>query len=239
MLSARPIDMALYAKCPKKCQYLWGYEKTITPESQLIQTVIKKTFEHHLRLDKIASWRKIRQWIQDIIINTGYTFTNEYEETKNLLTKLSNWYNLHYLEDYTDVGFINFPVRLELGSHFILKDTIDIVSIGDQIRLFDFDEVDDWDSLLYYNGLKLYNNIEVLSRIWAFNKLTGQKVDEYIRFVNGQGTIKAVKIRELDKILEQTDGMVRQITQGIKSNVFYPSFSKECINCPFKKGCSI
>lgn len=230
-----------YARCPKRYSFSRTLRPKISVERRVIQDVVKYIYLYHTRHGKLIPWRHIPSKTHQVLSDLSESLdpTQIYQETKNLLTRLSGWYNKHYLTEYCDEGIINLPIRIGLGTHLTYADSVDIVTIGKKLRLYDFDEVRDKMALSYYTGIKVYNDLGVLSRIWAFWRAAETMPEEYVRLVMSCQTITPVKITITEPLLEKAEKIVRQIARGVQDDAFYPAYSEQCLQCPYKDHCSV
>jgi len=234
-------DITAYSRCPKRYSFSGTDQLKVSVEQHVIQTVVKHIYLYHARQGHLIPWRHIPSRTHQVLsdLTDSLDPIQVYKETKNLLARLSGWYNRYYLEEYCDEGIVNLPIKVGLGARLTYTDSIDIVTMGKKLRLYDFDEVHNKEALRHYTGIKIYNNLGVLSRIWAFWKAAETMPEEYVRLVIGCQTITPVKITITELLLEKAEKIVRQITRGIQDDVFYPAFSEQCLQCPFKKHCSV
>jgi hypothetical protein len=199
--------------------------------------VIKSAYIYQARRNTLVSWKRILSWAERLSLESVRHMSpkERYRDTKDLLVRLSAWYHDCYLEGYCDPGIVNLPVTLNSEATGGYSDTIDIVTVGEKLRLFDFVEASPGD----YSGTKVYRDVEVWARIWGFKEASRTKPEEYVRLVIGPQTIKPVKITVLQSMLERGQKMMQQIMRGIEGEVFYPSFSEQCANCPHTQVCGI
>jgi len=236
-----PRGLKLYARCPKRFSFSWHLKPVTTIECKTIEDIIKSLYLYHARRGVLMPWKHIPPRAHQMLLETfkDLDATQEYKQTEHLLVKLSAWYNNHYLEEYCDEGVINLPVQMGLGTHLTLADEIDIVTMGKQLRLFDFDEVCDKQSLSTYTGLKVYNDLAALAKVWLFWKATDIMPEQYIRLVISAKSVKPIRLTITDRMVEKIEVFMRQLARGIQDEAYYPSFSEQCLHCPYKERCSI
>lgn len=236
-----PSKIDTYSRCPKRCFFSWNSKPQIDLEIEVLQDMIKKLYLFHARTGTLKPWRgmphRTHQMLLEYVKDSDKV--SEYKKVKNILYKLSVWYNGPYLNEYCDEGIINMPIRIGLGYSCIYKDSVDIVTIGKKLRLFDFKQVRDNEEYAAYNGRKIYNSLEVQSRIWGFWKSSEVLPEEYVRLVVGPIGLKPVRIKITEENIKKIDSSIVHIADGIKDNIFYPSFSKQCLSCPFAQHCSL
>lgn len=239
MKSATPLQIAAYADCPRKAWLDWYIPQSKPiPADILIENTIKSAYLYQARKGIIPTWKTICRWAVIGIskLNCVTQEQENYSDNKLVLTKLSNWYNKYLSLNQCDQGIINVPIKLCLDYTFTFQDTIPIVSIGKQIRLYDFKHTDKSNT---YQIKDIYNDLEVQSRIWGFWKTTNILPVEYIWLINAQGTIKPLNYSiSLDR-MHRLEVYIRQALRGIRDNAFYCSFTKQCRSCPHVSACEL
>jgi len=242
MFVVSPDKIVSYTRCPNLCLFSWNKKKKVSPETKVIRDAIKLGYIYHSQTNKVVPWRRFIGWTERLIAeNLPELSTTEesYKRTKNFLSQLSKWYNDFYLPEYCDPAYTNLPITIGLGSRVTYSDEIDLVTVGDKIRIFDFEGVYDGKQVISYNGLKVYNDLLVWVRIWGLWRAAYIEPKEYIRVLVTPRSIKPVRITILKSMLERSEKIVRQATKGIEDEVYYPVFSSQCIRCSYREGCSM
>jgi hypothetical protein len=235
MHSISPKDIERYTQCPKYAEFAWGVEKANSQNSLILQKTISSISLYYLRHNEPPEWRQISNWAESYLVGEVGEYSGE---GKGLLAQLGSWYRNHYLKKECFPGYINLPIALPLGYGITYRDNIPIVGLANKIRLYDFKELTDKDKESSYNSIKLYNDLFIHIRVWGFLKKTALKPEQYIRYVIGPRSITPYRISITDPTLEKSEKMVEQVLRGVKNNVFYPSFSRECTCCPYKGQCN-
>jgi hypothetical protein len=243
-----PYHISLYSKCPKKTQFAWHDEnKDKINQPTVVEDVIKKTYYYYYVKEIIPTWRNIMTWTQNKVASTVDDITTQesYKKVKSYLQVLSDWYDKFFLGNYCYPGFINVPIHIGLGHHLTLQSSMDILAIGNNIKLMEFEKVAYEDSINSaanigsYSQRKLFNNFEIQIKAWVFSKIITTKQCEYSRILIGANTIKIIDLFFSNESLNNIEKIIKQITRGINDNVFYPSFSEQCLSCPFISKCNI
>lgn len=232
----QPHHISNYSRCPKKTLYTWNDKVKVSANQQIISNIIKTIYGYHLRKEKPALWRHIPGWLDRYLRESVLKALDpqaRYKEAKNILIRVRSWYDKYYLEKYCEPGLINVPLKVRLDHHNFYSDSIDIVTMNNKIRLYDFDE--GYGDL---SGIDVYNDIKVQARIWGFWKASETKPDEYVRLRIRPQSMTSAVISINETTLERSNAVVKQITRGIKDQVFYPSVSEQCRHCPFQSNCS-
>ena len=230
-----PTNIARYSECPRFCYHSWKEnQEKISPLGSLIQNVIQAGYLYWARKEKPAPWKLIKSWTETNYIRELANI-EDYKETKSVLGKLSIWFDNYYLDSYLGPGITNVPISLALGKNNFLKDSIPILTSGKVLRLFDFAEGDPAGYRLYM----LQNDFLLLSRVWAFQKSTDVLPGEYVRFIIGKESIRTMSLTIDNLYLSKANCIMKQILQGIKDEVWYPSYGSNCDICPHKNICHI
>jgi len=242
MFVVSPARLVAYSRCPNLCLFSWNKKDEALPETKIVQDGIKLGYSYYSRTNKIVSWKRYIGWMERLVAENLPdlpTVEESYKRSKGFLTQLSKWYNDFYLPEYCDPGYTNLPITIGLGNKITYSDEIDLATAGNKIRIFDFEGIYDGRQVVSYNGLKVYNDLSVWIRVWGFWRAAHVEPDEYIRILVTPKAVKPVKITILKSMLEKSEKMVRQITKGIEDEVYYPVFSAQCIQCPYREGCSM
>jgi hypothetical protein len=239
----RPHNIAQYSKCPRKAQKSWNKQSQLSLNGKIIATVIKQGFIYRARTSQIALWKKFISWINTEIERTIPENLNQasYKENKDILIRLSHWYNEYYIPKYNDPGLINIPIIKPVGIRFLFKDSIDIVSLDKKIRMYDFVEVAD-ESIHKTWGTHprdIYNDLSVHARLWGFRSISDLIPDSYTRIVIYPKTIRVLEWKIQKEALERTKKIIEYILDGISKGIYYPSISEQCIKCNYSTECSI
>jgi hypothetical protein len=239
MKSANPYQVAAYVDCPRKAWLDWYAPRSKpSPADVLIENTIKSAYLYEARKGIIPTWKTVCRWAVIGIskLNSSSNEKEDYRDNKLVLSKLSNWYNKYLSLNQCDQGIINVPIKLTLDYTFTFEDTIPIVSIGKQVRLYDFRHIG---KPSIYQVKNIYNSLEVQSRIWGFWKATNILPVEYVWLINGPNTIKPLNyLISLDR-MHRLEVYIRQALRGIRDNAFYCSFSKQCKLCPHVSACEL
>ena len=235
MPTITPHTIASYTRCPRYTFYTLNSKRKLSPTSTLISNIIQAAYLHFSRKEKPVTWRVVTAWAEEGIVKLGFP-EEDYKQNKNIISRLSGWYDKYYLGEYVGAGLTNIPIALSLGSGYFWKDSIPILISKKTLQIFDFDESS---SMATYNGTNIYNDYVALSRVWGFNQALDIPPAEYVRFVIGPESIKAVRISVDRLYIQKGNSILRQIVRGMKDEVWYPSFSSQCNSCPLKSNCSI
>lgn len=241
MLDISPRNIASWSRCPKRSQYNWDSKPILSSNEQIIESVIKSAYLEYCRKCRPATWHMIISWTEQYMVKYMIDQDNDYEkykETKSILTRLVDWYHKDYLGVYSQPGLINIPIIFTIDRELRFRDSIPIITSGNKIRLFDFQSVKA-EEAQFYSGKRIYNSIEVHARAWGFWKASNIMPNEYIRFVIHPESIKAFQVTFTSDILKKSEKIIKHIIRGIGNDVFYPSFSEQCIQCPNRQYCSI
>lgn len=235
MISCSIKQLAQYSRCPKQAYYDWNNPPSspLTDEA-IISTIIKKIYVHHTRFEKLMPWRKVLRLTTSTFFDFIPTENRAaYLESKNYLTRISSWYNGPYLQKYSDEGIMNVPLKIGLGHHFSLTDTVELLTVGKDIKIFDFDVNGS------LNKIMLYDDIIVHMRLWLLWKMSDTLPSKYVRIVIRPHTVTPVEIQVNKKMVENMEKTVKHLTRGIHDGVFYPSFSVQCDRCVHAKRCHL
>lgn len=237
MLSITPRNIVTYSKCPKKAAFSWHQPEETSTEFQVISDIIKTAYLYYERQGKPPAWRNFMSWTQRKVFNNTVKHDRlSYKEGKSYLSQLSNFYEDIFLNNYCVPGLINVPISVGLGQHIVLEDTIDILSFEKKLIVFDFKEIEKVKAKSYTSN-RLYNDLLIHVRSWILWKVSGALVDEYVRILIGPQSVGFAKVSITEASLLKIEGIVRQITRGMKDGIYYPSFSEQCGSCPFKAKC--
>jgi hypothetical protein len=162
----------------------------------------------------------------------------KYKDTKSILTRLIDWYNRDYLGTYSQPGLVNVPVVFTIDRELRFKDSIPIVTSGNKMRLFDFQSVKAEDGP-FYSGKRIYNSMEVHARLWGFWKASGVLPNEYVRFAILPECIKTFQVTFTSDILRRSERIFKYMLLGMRDDLFYPSFSEQCGQCPNRQYCGM
>ena len=158
-----------------------------------------------------------------------------YKSSKNLLLMLHPWFFGYFVKN-PEQCIINLPVAVQVDNSTFYSDTIDIVSVGNKIKLFDFKQIS---SSSYNTVNSVYSDIEVMTRIWGFKKATDYQVAEYCRIYILPKSIQMRNITITDKYREKINKIINYLLRGISSEVFYQSKSDHCNRCVFSEDCKL
>jgi hypothetical protein len=233
MLFTNARQIKTYSQCPRKAFLSWKQEPVQSLDVRIISDVIKQIYMYHARKGKIVSWRFVFKWTERRLTQElSFASQNEeYKEVKECLTRISYWYNKHYLDNYADIGLVNLPMAVGLGSKFTLRDSIDLVIISKQgVKLVDFVNVPHSKVI---NQIDIFNDLEAQVKAWLFWKAAEEFPVEYVRMVIKPQTIYPVKIMLTKKGLNYIERLIKHIGSGMSHDIFYASFSEQCNYCPF------
>jgi hypothetical protein len=230
-----PYSIDSYTRCPRYTFYSLDNKRKLSPVNTLVSNVIQASYLHFSRKEQPVTWRVVSAWAQEGMIKLSLP-EEEYKKAKSILSRLSVWYDKYYLDEYVGAGLTNVPITLSLGSGYFFSDKIPILISRKKLQVFDFSESTDLSSC---NGPSVYNDYVTLSRVWGFNQALSIPPAEYIRFVIGPESIKAVRINIDNLYIRKGNSILRQILQGMKDEVWYPSRSSRCESCPLKANCGI
>ena len=237
MQAITPQDIIEYSKCPKKLYFSLSYkEKMISPrfEFQIISDVIKSVYLYALRKEKFTPWNLIPGWVDRAANNFTIDLSDieRYKKSENILVRLSYWYNNIYLAQENLSGFINVPIYYPIDYHRVYYDKIDILEIGQQVRILDFTEED-------IGPVNLYKEMLIHIKSWGLNVSCKSKPDKYVRLVIKPLSIKIVEISVTNDMIKKAEKISYHILSGIKNQIFYPSITKQCPSCPYMDLCEI
>lgn len=243
MLIVEPQHVAKYSRCPRRAHMSWNLERpsNLNFEGTVIQHVIQAAHLYVSRHGKLPTWRRVVHWAdlyyRRASLDNAVPQPKQYKSAISLLNSLHGWY--HHLFTPRAKGtepLINVPIALELGHNVVYRDSIPIVIIKNDIQLVDFRQLDKPRKL---GIIDVYNDILVHTRIWGFCEAAQQLPSHYIRLFIMPESIKSVKVKVTKEMLANASAISKHILTGIKDRVFYPSFSEQCVKCPFRRGCSI
>jgi len=236
MLIIKPWNIEAYTKCPKRAYFSWNTLFKKNANLEVITRAIKKTYSTHAKRQLPLSWRAVSQFTTSAINEQVAAIEKgtSYGAPSNSITKMGTWHERYYKNAYCYEGLVNFPIYLGIDNSHVFKDTIDVVTIENGVRLYDFKEIPNLATLL---AKEAHSDIITLSRIWGFYQHTQMVPVEYIRFTVTKKTLKAVVIKVDQKLLDKATRIVGQLLQNIRHDVFYPSESKDCAECPYLNKC--
>lgn len=224
-----------YSKCPKKLYYQ-GSQKILppseylSPNSQILASVIKDTYRHISRKGSIPKWYYFARWVESYYKTLYQTKVVDVQHTKELLAGLYKWYK-DVFPKYMDTTYVNFPIQISLDEQIRYEDYIDLVTVGDKLRIFVFGEGK-------LTGKEVYNNLRFQSILWGFYKFADKVPDEFICLSIDQMNITPITLYPMAGMLNKTETFVRQILTGVRGNVYYPSFGQQCNTCPYENICN-
>ena len=237
----KPCQILKYSKCPKRSLMSWdAQEPPMSFEHTVITNIIKCAHMYRTQKGRPAWWRWIRsfaeRYYQDAMVDPAVPQPTEYKTYVSLLQSMYPWYQKIYHIEYPDEAIVNIPIWLQLGSDCVYNDTIPLIILGKEITIIDFKEVDRAEEA---STISLYNDLTAHVRMWGFKQAAQVNPTRYARlFLHGQ-YITHQSIRITQNTLENASKICKHILTGMKEKVFYPSFSEQCINCPFNQGCTI
>jgi hypothetical protein len=233
----RPHNLVTYSKCPKRAQFSWSDEPSLSLDARIVINVAKTAHLYHLRKEQPAPWYHMSTWMdkctRDIFADKAPR--ERYKESEHILTRICDWYRNVYKSKHCDPAMINLPITARLHQNRIYQDTIDIVSVGDNLKLFDFQEVN---TGFYVSGVKIYEDLLSHIKAWGFWKASGIRPDSYVRIYLFPNTVKCATIRIMDNMMQNADRIINHLVDGIRHNVIYPARSEQCASCPYVQGCS-
>lgn len=243
MLVVEPQHIAKYSRCPRRAQLSWNLERpsNLTFEGVVIQHVIQAAYLHVSRRKELPGWRRIVQWCDlhynKLSVDPSVVQPKEYKSAVSLLQTLYGWYHDQFRPKALGLEpIINVPVNLELGHGVVYKDTIPLIIVDKDVRLADFRQLDKSRNLAM---MDVYNDFLIHTRIWGFYQVAKLLPTRYVRFFIMPESIKTVDVRITQEMLENATKISKHILTGIKDRVFYPSFSEQCMRCPFRNNCAI
>ena len=238
MRTVSPQNIEVYSRCPRRAFYGWNYAREpMSFHASVIRDVIQAIFLYMAQHEEVPSWKRTLSWIDKYVRQEAVHLESRelYEASKSTLSCLHKWYFSFLLNNYKMMGLTNVPILLELDTKLTYQDEIPFILFGDTMKVGDFKEVS---SVARVTKLELYNDIELQIRIWGIYKLFNKKPRNFIRIYISSHTIQAVEIGISDQMLAKTEKMVKYILTGMRNEVWYPSFSTQCLSCPFNKDCT-
>lgn len=209
-------------------------------DAEVLAWVIRRVHSYHLKHEVLPEWKMIPRWIDSAYIYTirkrgREEGTADYRETKNILIRLHKWF-FDYSASDPEPCLINLPVAVQVDNSIFYSDTIDIIGVRDNIKMFDFKEI----SNMSLNTVKsVYADIEAMTRIWGLKKATGIRASSYNRIYISPTSINIRTIAISNQYQEKIDKVINYLLGGISRGVFFPSFTDHCINCKYNDDCSL
>jgi hypothetical protein len=238
IVNANHIDA--YTRCPRFTKNEWESicTKRLSPAAAAIRQLVQFVYTTHYQTQKPVPWSAITEQLNNFMIEQMITDPSreDYLQAVSFLDKLSIWYHQYYLAKECIPGLINMPTYMNLGHQVIIKESIDVVLITDKIKLIDFADIDRLD---HANGSLLYNDWVMQVKAWAFWRATETKPTHYARIYIGEQSVKEVIIQLNDEMFRRTEQVIRYLLTGIKDQIFYPSFSRQCTKCKYCVDCAI
>ena len=237
MQKVNPFFLSLYSQCPIKAQFAQQYQKNIPIDLKIIRDTIQSTFMYQSKNDKFATWRLVTTWTQRNMVK----YMADVKDKKNIkgsitiLEKLFNWYNNIYLEQPEVDTLANVPIILNLGDKVVYRDSIDIMTNGTELKLFNFEQVDNASD---YKDQQMFNELETLIQIWGFWKATEFPPNKLVKIINTPKTIQ-YRYKLIDqKFLHHTEKIVGYLLTGVINHVYYQNYSSQCDKCEFNFICT-
>jgi hypothetical protein len=223
----------------------WNLERpsNLNFEGTVMQHVVQAAYFNLSRRGKMPTWRRIVNWTdlyyRRASLDSAIPQPEQYKSAVSLLNTLHGWYHNQFIPRVRGKDIeplINVPVCLELGHDVAYRDVVPLVIIRDDVRLVDFRQLDKTRKL---GMIDVYNDLLVHVRIWGFQQAAQQVPSSYIRFFITPESIKPVEMKITKEMLANAAVISKHILTGIKDRVFYPSFSEQCVKCPFRRNCLI
>ncbi len=235
-----PSRIELYSQCPKKFHY--GYREvarepaslTLPTDIKIVAEVIKDLYVYISRKGQVPTWqsfiRRTENYYKKFYRQGSVILSEDISHITKLITTIQKWYRDTF-PNYTDVAYVNFPIEMSLDGRVTYEDFIDIITIGQEVRLFSFSETN--------NTVKeLYNNLLVQVRLWGFAKYADKIPKEFVCYAVDKSNVIATSFYPMTTAIHKTETFVRQILEGVRSNVWYPSYGQQCLSCKYRETCS-
>lgn len=240
---ATPFRIRLYAQCPNKCSFSTDWVEKQTPDESILSDMIKYAFLRHSMKplgSRPPGWKAFVNYVDKFrtrhVRLLGNSLENYYKESEWILVRLQRWYYDYYLPSYAVPGHVNVPIVLGINDLVYYRDFLDIITVDNGIRVFDF-EYNEQHPLALKS--RILNDIEVMARIWGCWKFSGVKIEKYVRIFLSKKGVQVKEVEITDEYLEKARKIIGHIVDGISHHVYYPAYSEQCVKCPYKKGCKL
>jgi hypothetical protein len=240
---ATPYRIKLYTKCPNRMFFTQEATPAMCPEEAILSDMIKYAFLRH-SMKPVGSrppgWKAFVNYVDKFRVRHTRLFGNElanyYKESEWILVRLQRWYYDYYLPYYAIPGHVNVPIILGINDAVYYRDYLDIVTVSDSVKVFDFEYNKQHPVAL---GLRILNDIEVMVRVWGCWKFSSVKIEKYVRIFLSDKGVQAKEVTITDDYLKKAQITIGHIVDGIAHHVYYPAYSEQCARCSFKKKCRL
>jgi len=183
-----------------------------------------------------VGWRSLLGQVdREIFKDVDLDNKSQYDLTKmsceHILNFLQKWYHTIYLPEhyaaYTDI------ILTKQFSSFDVYSKIPIILVGEYpiITLIDKNE---------QNTIRLHNNIQMKGMAWLVSDALGcDAVGIRHLFMGPHGKMDITEVKFGKKKLCNIESTLNKIGSLITLEINYPSITEKCIQCPFKKKCSL
>jgi hypothetical protein len=240
MFVVNPARIQLYSQCPKK--FFYGYREvarlpnslSLPTDIKIVAEVIKDLYIFISRKGHVPTWqsfiRKTEGYYKKFYRQGSTVLPEDIKHIAKLLTIIQKWYR-EIFPSYIDAAYVNFPIELALSGQVVYEDFIDIITIGQEVRVFSFTEETK-------SVKELYNNLAIQVGLWGFSKYADKIPKEFVSYSIEQSKIIATSFYPMSGAIHKTETFVRQILEGVRANVWYPSYGQQCLSCSYGETCS-
>lgn len=230
-------EIRAVSQCPRYNSLLKQVEhKSETSSTQTILNIFKECYIQIRETSSRPSWREIVGWVDtEVFRNLDVSNEETYEagrrRSEHLLGWLSKWYNGVLLKESIR-GYVNFAISQSIGEH-------EIYTQAPLIKLLD-PPIVTWISSVVRSEIELYNDIQVRGLLWIVSSnLDSDRVKGQELFMGPQGGYQNTLIDVDRESHTRTKKMISQVIELIIAGIDYPSVTKRCIECPFRRRCKI
>lgn len=181
----------------------------------------------------ITKWLGKNKHIDDILYVEPANVNDIYEHKRKKALASLNDLNKFFLKYPFYPIAINKRYKINITKNLVLTGTLEFIrEINGMIEMISF-RTDD-----KYNNNKVYvkKDIEITAAAYAYEKLTGKKID-MITFY-GLDRNKIVPTTRNEEDYKTLIKIVKNVFKCIHNNIVYPCLNSNCISCLYNKICT-
>lgn len=234
-------DLKTFSKCPAYYSYTTNTLIPITKKNKdisLCENVMKKAYIRAMETSFKAKWKDIINWTdQSLFSSTDFSkgmneeISKKIAKSKESLNFLRIWYNDLYLKQ--DIGYPSIKIEENINHIYVYDEIPFTVLSSDQVFLLSIGEIDK-------NIFDLVNDIRLRGQAsLIYNKLGIEKISIlYIKYTTSNSLNKKEVILNKEDNIKMNNHLF-SLVQGLKTKSIYPSVSKQCNQCIFKRRCKL
>jgi hypothetical protein len=203
---------------------------------RVIEKVIQKAYVQAMDTKFRSDWRRIVGWVDAELVGKHNTFEEGQwdqirQDSEICLNFLSSWYKKTYLPEQV-VAFVDIAISKELPGIMITGQIPVIRAFETPVILVVSDVV--------HTEWSLYNDISIRGLAWlAAESLEAESMSIESIHPGKQGGYNQARVTIDKKGLERTKKMIEGVAANIAAEIDFPSITKGCESCPFKRRCNI